>query len=215
MLNLDLEQLLYMLPAILIGFTIHEFSHAFVAVKLGDDTPKVMGRLTLNPVVHIDPIGFLLIIVAGFGWAKAVQFNPLNFKNPKNDTMLVALAGPISNLLLAILSAIILKILDSTAGYNPSQIMIGLGNMFSWMLWINAMLAVFNLFPIPPLDGSHVLLNLIPDQYINFKLAYLQFGRFALLGLILLGRFAGTSLLPIAYFTEKIVSGLMNIFGIG
>ena len=119
MLNLDLKRIALILPAVLVGFTIHEFSHAIVAVRLGDNTPRDQGRLTLNPIAHIELIGLIMILFAGFGWAKPVQINPNNFKNRKNDEILVSLAGPFSNLLFGIGFGLLLKILITVAVMRP------------------------------------------------------------------------------------------------
>jgi Zn-dependent protease len=211
----DLKRIALVLPAVLVGFTVHEFSHALVAVRLGDSTPRDQGRLTLNPISHIELIGLLMILLVGFGWAKPVQINPRNFKNPKNDEILVSLAGPFSNLLFGIVFALALKLLFTlapqifyTGGFGPV-----LFQILSYFVWINLLLAVFNLFPIPPLDGSHILLSLIPDKFIRFKLVYTRYGRFILIALILLGSFTGYTLLPIGFLTSRVYAGLFNLLG--
>ena len=140
-----------MLPGILLGLTCHEFAHAYSAVKLGDSTPEDQGRLTLNPKSHIDPMGFILLLFAGFGWAKPVQINPANFKNPRRDDFLVSGAGPAANIILA---AIIILIWKYTApvilNYIKSEQILTIINEVSFYgIWINIILAVFNLFPIP------------------------------------------------------------------
>jgi len=215
MLNLDLRRIALILPAVLVGFTIHEFSHAIVAVRLGDTTPRDQGRLTLNPLAHIELIGLLMILFAGFGWAKPVQINPNNFKNPKNDEILVSLAGPFSNLLFGIGFGLLLKTLLTVAsgifyigGFGEI-----LYQILAYFIRINLLLAVFNLFPIPPLDGSHILLSLIPDRYSGFKIAFNRYGRFILIAAILLGSFTGYNLLPIGFLTGKLYSGLFNLLG--
>jgi Zn-dependent protease len=211
----DLKRIALVLPAVLVGFTVHEFSHALVAVRLGDSTPRDQGRLTLNPISHIELIGLLMILLVGFGWAKPVQINPRNFKNPKNDEILVSLAGPFSNLLFGIAFAVALKFLFTlapqifyTVGFGPI-----LFQILSYFVWINLLLAVFNLFPIPPLDGSHILLSLIPDKFSRFKLVYTRYGRFILIALILLGSFTGYTLLPIGFLTSRVYAGLFNLLG--
>ncbi|UCF97733.1 MAG: site-2 protease family protein [Spirochaetaceae bacterium] len=211
----DLRRIALVLPAVLVGFTIHEFSHALVAVRLGDSTPKDQGRLTLNPIYHIELIGLIMILFLGFGWAKPVQINPRNFKNPRNDEILVSLAGPFSNLLFGVIFAVVVKILFTlapgmfyTGGFGPV-----LFQILSYFVWINLLLAVFNLFPIPPLDGSHILLSLIPDRFAQFKLVYTRYGRFALIALILLGSFTGYNLLPIGFLTAKLYDGLFSLLG--
>jgi Zn-dependent protease len=160
---------------VLVALPIHEFAHAFVAVKLGDPTPRYQGRYTLNPLVHIDPMGALLIFVAGFGWAKPVQWNPNNITiSPRVGSILVSIAGPLSNLALAIISILVLRIVE---GLNIAPSM----QQTAYMLLltfaqINVLLFVFNFLPIPPLDGSHVLFALLPpgNRQIYFTLA--QFG---------------------------------------
>ena len=211
----DLRRIALILPAVLVGFTIHEFSHAFVAVKLGDSTPKDQGRLTLNPLAHIELIGLLMILLVGFGWARPVQVNPSNFKRPKNDEILVSLAGPFSNLLFGFVFGLLLKFLLTTApgvfeGGRSGTILL---QVLTYFIWINLLLAVFNLFPIPPLDGSHILLSLVPDRYARFKAAYSQYGRYILIGLILLGSFSGYNLLPIGFLTERLFGALFDILG--
>jgi len=155
---------------ILAAIIFHEVAHGFVANKLGDPTAKFMGRLTLNPVVHIDPVGTVilpaLLMLTGspvFGWAKPVPINPANFKDPKRDMAISAAAGPITNVMLAILSLLILKFLSAPAAiFLPQTFILPLTMMFRQSILINVVLAAFNLLPIPPLDGGRVLIGLLP-----------------------------------------------------
>lgn len=147
--------LIFILPAIIIGITVHEFSHAYASVKLGDPTPRFQGRLTLNPLAHIDPMGLIALILFGFGWGRPVQINPNFYKNGKRDRIIVALAGPLSNILVIIITAIFFRF---TISFSPSWLWKLGVNIMS----INAVLCVFNLLPIPPLDGSKVLLEILP-----------------------------------------------------
>ena len=141
---------------------IHEFAHGFTAVKLGDYTPKYQGRLTLNPFAHIDYLGAISILVFGFGWAKPVQVNMRNFKKPKADMAITALAGPVSNIIFAFVSLCVIKILIrlNLSGTVTDYVNLGL----YYLVLINITLAVFNLLPIPPLDGSRLLNVFLPDR---------------------------------------------------
>lgn len=156
------------IPAILIGLTFHEYAHAIVADKLGDKTPKFQGRLTLNPFVHIDIMGFLMILIVGFGWAKPVETNPSAYKNRYRDDLKVSIAGPIANLIVAFLGAVLmaltLKFGHNSLSANPTLYGI-LISIFRAIISINCMLFVFNLIPIPGLDGFHVLRDLFPAAY--------------------------------------------------
>lgn len=157
------------LVALLAAISIHEFSHAFVADKLGDPTPQRQGRVTLNPRAHIDLMGILFLFMFGFGWGRPVQFDPFNLKNPRRDAALISVAGPISNFLLAILITIVLKITDL-------QFLI-------IFIQLNVMLGVFNLLPIHPLDGFKIVGGLLPEDKAR---EWYQLERYGILFLILL-----------------------------
>lgn len=143
--------LLYLVPAVAISLTVHEFCHAYAATKLGDPTPRQEGRLSLNPLRHIDIFGFIVMLIIHFGWAKPVQVNPLYFENPRKGMMYTAIAGPISNLILCVISSL-LFFFSSVLGLPDFLIM-----FFYYMTLLNIGLAVFNLIPIHPLDGSRVV----------------------------------------------------------
>lgn len=157
-------EFVYSLPGLLVAIVFHELAHGLTAYALGDDTAKSEGRLTLNPLKHIDPIGFLAMLIFKFGWAKPVPINPLNFKKRKRDTLLVSLAGPISNFFLAILVVIILKS-NIVRNYLLTQMLV-------ITLWYNIMLGIFNLLPFPPLDGSKIVASLLPDRIEYFFYRY-------------------------------------------
>ncbi len=160
MFGLDPAILPYVAVALVVAATVHEYAHAYVADRLGDPTPRTSGRLTLNPLAHLDPVGSLLILLAGIGWAKPVPINPSNFSNWRRDTMLVAAAGPLANITLLFIMGVPYKLgLLEIGGAGAA---LPLGRLLLVTLRITAMLAVFNLIPIPPLDGSKILMGLLP-----------------------------------------------------
>lgn len=179
--NIDIGQLAIMIPPLLLALTLHEYAHGYVAYRLGDPTALNAGRLTLNPLSHLDPIGTLAFIFIKIGWAKPVPVNPAYFRNPRKDMLWVALAGPASNLLLAIISALLLRVVTALAGVIPySQLLEAVLVPFSWMLvasvWINLVLCVFNFLPIPPLDGSRILSGLLPAKLAQTYASYERYG---------------------------------------
>ena len=180
------------LIAIIFALTIHEFAHALMATLQGDPTPKLMGRLTFNPLAHVDMTGFLALLLVGFGWGKPVPVNPVYFKNKKWGDTLVAFAGPLANFISIIIFGIILKILISTTYLGPDNLLI----MFLFfMIMINVVLGIFNLIPIPPLDGSHILFNILPSQFNELKYKLAKNGPWILLIFIMADRFLGIGLL--------------------
>lgn len=156
---------LYFIPALLLSLSIHEFGHSLVAYKLGDKSQKAMGRLTLSPFAHIDPIGFVFILLFKFGWGKPVFIDDTNFKNKAKGNMFVALAGPMFNVLLAILLTVVLKVL-LCFGINTQTIHSSVGailyTMLNLAIQFNVVFAVFNLLPLPPFDGAKVLYYFLP-----------------------------------------------------
>lgn len=178
---------IFSLIILLFSIVIHEVSHGSMANLLGDPTAKSAGRLSLNPIKHLDPIGsviipiFLLIFSGGrfaFGWAKPVPINPYNFKNPRRDGAKVAFAGPAANILVALFFGLILRFFSLS-----STLFI----LFSIICLLNLLLAIFNLVPIPPLDGSHILFSFLPERFQNLKIFLQQFGLFILLFFIFFG----------------------------
>jgi len=182
-------QTLSFLIAILLGLTIHEFSHALVADYLGDPTAKYAGRLSLNPLRHLDPIGTILLLIflftlgLGFGWGKPVPVNPYNLKH-RHGELLVSLAGPFSNFLLAILVVVLLAVFPPalTAGWSQDFF-----NLFYVIILVNVMLGIFNLLPIPPLDGSKILFELLPAGQSEIRNTLERYGWVILIAVILFG----------------------------
>lgn len=197
----SLIDIIIFIPAILIALSFHEFAHGFVAYRLGDPTPKLQGRLTLNPMKHLDPIGTLLLIVAHFGWAKPVQVNPYYFEGDrKRGMMIVALAGPFANVVLAYLGALFLSlIIKEVLPYN------GIVALFLQdLVQINLILAAFNLIPVPPLDGSKILAGILPGSTGEFFYRLEQYGPLILMLLIVTGT-TQRIFLPIVNVLAKII----------
>lgn len=167
--------------AVIYALTIHEFAHGAVAYALGDSTAKDAGRLTLNPLSHIDILGFLMLLFVGFGWSKPVPFNPRYLKFPRFGEAMVAAAGPFSNLLSVILFVVILRFLAPTLGEENL-----LANFLFWLVVLNTILFLFNLLPIPPLDGSKVLFDFLPPSVARYRIPLELHGPTILIGLVIL-----------------------------
>jgi len=183
--GMDVMESLKIIPAAVIGLTVHEFSHALMAYKLGDNTAQRDGRLTLNPLKHIDWMGFFLIVIAGFGWAKPVVFNPDNLKHKHRDEILISVAGPFSNFILAILFFVIARLLYFADYFNSTTFGLEVINLI--MVWgiINFSLFVFNLIPIPPLDGSHLYMTFLKDIHPKLMLNLYKYGTLGLFAIII------------------------------
>lgn len=180
----DPLSLLYTLPAIIIGLTVHEWAHAFAADKLGDPTAKNLGRMTLNPFAHIDLFGFLCLLVVGFGWAKPVPVNPRNFKNYRRDDIIVSLAGIAMNLVVAFFATILFYFGVYRWNFGSNE---AFYTIFLSIVTINLSLAVFNLLPIYPLDGSHVFESLFMRYIPKFFMFLRQYGQYILIALLVSG----------------------------
>ena len=190
--------------ALLVAITIHEYAHAWAADRLGDPTPRLQGRLTLNPLAHLDPIGTIMLLLVKIGWGKPVQFDPYNLQNPKRDTALISLAGPFSNLALATLLSLVLRLVSS-----PFSALHFLSFLIPPFIFLNLVLAIFNLIPIHPLDGGKILIGLLPhkdayqvDRFLN------QYGMLILL-FLLLPVWNGSS--PILFIITPIINFLLSI----
>lgn len=179
MFNLNLLDIVAGIPGLIIAMVIHEYAHARTADALGDPTPRMMGRLTLNPVAHIDPIGLIMLFLVRFGWAKPVIIDARHFKNPRRDDILVSLAGPAANLVTAFLTLVVLLAYHHVAG-RPS---VGMYQVLQLIIIYNINFAIFNLIPLPPLDGSHVLAQLLPGR---LAYEYVRLERYSFLILIVL-----------------------------
>ncbi len=166
------DQIIFILPITIISLTIHEYAHGFVAYKLGDPTAKESGRLTLNPLAHIDPIGFIMMLVLRFGWARPVPVNPLYFKKPKKGMMLTALAGPLSNLILAVFCTFLALFFVYSNFYSKIDFLFSVYQFFALMALLNFGLAAFNLIPVYPFDGSRILSYFMPNSFSNFTAQY-------------------------------------------
>lgn len=174
--------MIFRIPALLITLTIHEYAHARVAVTLGDPTPRVLGRLTLNPIPHLDPLGLIMLWLFKFGWAKPVPVNPNNFRDARTGMLWVALAGPISNILLAFLTAIIIVLVNQFQVFTGEWVKI-----LWWTYTYNIIFAIFNLLPIPPLDGGKVVSSLLPRRLAYTYERIEPYGTWIILALVWLG----------------------------
>ena len=206
------ENLLLLIPPILLAITFHEYAHGWMALKFGDPTAKMLGRLSLNPLVHLDPIGTLMLFIVHFGWAKPVPVDPRYFSDPKRQMIWVALAGPIANMILAFISGILI------IGFSSSNLMFNsqtafFANMLIYILQINLAFAIFNMLPIPPLDGSKILRGLLPYRYEYISNTLEQFGPWILISLILFGMMSGFSLFWL--FISPFVRFFSSLFTLG
>lgn len=212
--DIDLAQAFITLAVLLVALTIHEAAHAWSASVLGDPTAHSLGRVSLNPLVHIDPVGTLLFPLIGlisggvvFGWAKPVPVNTLNLRRPRKDHMLIAAAGPVSNLLQALCCLLGLYLLVGCFGrYEVAShsVLRPLFELFYWGLILNVILAVFNLFPIPPLDGSWILQGILPDNLARVMDSLRPYG-FLLLLMLLFGGVFGSVIQPILVQVQQMV----------
>ena len=208
----DLARILKFLPGVIFGLTVHEFSHAWIAHRCGDTTARDEGRITLNPLRHIDLIGFVMLLVAGFGWARPVRFNENNLKNPHADVMKIAAAGPLSNALTAMLLSVIFVIAVKFIPLYSSHTATVIYQIVDYAISINWSLFVFNLIPLPPLDGSHLLLNQF-RRYPGIYNALYKYGSLVLLGLVIGSMITKLDLIPIWPAIRFLAEGFLALLG--
>lgn len=213
-----ITNLLLSLPVILLALTVHEVSHGWVAMKLGDPTARNLGRLTLNPLKHLDPIGTVCMVLFGFGWARPVPINVRYFKNPRRDMALTALAGPASNFIMSFFGVLFYRILiavfNSVIGPTTSEFAFNVASaivsLFYLFAWLNLSLGLFNLIPIPPLDGSRIFLTFLPPKY---YFGVMKYERYIMLGFMLL-LYTGIVTRPLGYLVNAIFNGMNSLVGL-
>jgi Zn-dependent protease len=195
--------------SIVLAITVHEFSHVLAADRLGDSTGRRMGRLTLNPAAHIDPLGLIILALAGFGWGRPAPYNPYNLRFQRFGPALVALAGPTSNFLTVIIMVLLMKVLAGTGFYSPES---SLFIFLSVLIQINLVLGIFNLIPIPPLDGSKLLFSLLPPSSLQWQMNLEQMGPMLLLGIVMLDSFLGLGIfVNIIDFFSRIIFQILGL----
>ncbi|MBC8208459.1 site-2 protease family protein [Methanococcoides sp. SA1] len=207
--NSFIIELIIMAPPLLLALTVHEFAHGYVAHRLGDPTAKLAGRLTLNPLKHLDPLGTLAFFLIKIGWAKPVPVNPVYFRDPRRDMLWVALAGPAVNLGLALISAVAAKGLWALAAvlpYSPlaKAIIVPLNACLIASVWINLVLCIFNFLPIPPLDGSKILMGLLPPQQAQSFASLERYG-FIIIMLLAFSGILSSMIIPIISFANRLL----------
>jgi Zn-dependent protease len=210
--NFDIIRTLKFLPGIIIGLTVHEYCHALVAHWCGDNTSKEQGRVTLNPLKHIDPYGFIMLLVAGFGWAKPVQFNEQNLRNPKTDVMKIALAGPLSNAITAMILSFILVFTAPLFASTYNNIISIVIEIVFYAIYINWGLFIFNLIPLPPLDGSHLLFHPLRKYPAVYDAIY-KYGSLLLFGIIIFSVVTKSNVFPIGNLIEFLGKGFLHLIG--
>lgn len=201
MFDFSLTGLIAGLPGLVIALVIHEYAHAKAADVMGDFTPRMTGRLTLNPMAHIDPIGLIMLLVVRFGWAKPVMINARNFRNWRQGELLVAVAGPVANLIVAFISLLAMAVLFKLGMFSE-----GVRLVLSMMVLFNINFAIFNMLPLPPLDGSKVLMVLLPGR-LAYKLMSLERYSFIILIFLMMTPFLTMILIPL----QRLVLSVFNM----
>lgn len=208
---MDIKELIYLIPAILIAVSLHEFAHGYVSYKLGDPTPKATGRLSLNPLAHLDPVGTICLLFFHFGWAKPVQVNPYYYKDKKRGMALVGLAGPMMNFLIALICAFAIEVILKVTGGYGGDVIVFIFKLFNYTYIINIGLGVFNLIPFPPLDGAKIIGALLPEEkYFKF-MKYERYGQLIIFALLMFN-FLDGPLMIARRGIDKIIWGIVNLF---
>ncbi|WP_166238377.1 site-2 protease family protein [Paenibacillus turpanensis] len=217
-----IEELPFLFLALMVGFTLHEYAHAYFADRFGDPTARHFGRVTLNPMAHLDVLGTLLILLAGFGWAKPVPVDRSRFKRPRLMSIIVSAAGPLSNLLIAFVAILLAYVLLMTGIVNPQQMSVGafkaVGTFFHYMIMMNLLLFVFNLIPLPPLDGYRVVKDLLPLRMRIWLGQYEHWGAYIFLLLVFIPPLSAHTIRPVLgsigdvfLWLDGIVSSLFGV----
>lgn len=212
----NMDELPFVIIVIILAFTLHEFAHAYVADRFGDPTPRAMGRVTLHPMAHIDWIGFILILIAGFGWAKPVQINTSYFRRPRLMDFIVTFAGPLSNLLQAFVGVILYVVfyklnLDVQMSLGASKAV----DMFLYhLVSINVILFIFNLIPIAPLDGFHMLTDVLPRRWSAALWNRQHIGQFILLAIVFIPPLSAVTIEPLFSLSNHIINGMISLISI-
>ncbi|WP_276837861.1 site-2 protease family protein [Anaerovibrio lipolyticus] len=206
MFDFSLMSIIAGLPGLLLALVLHEYAHARVAVAMGDFTPKLTGRLTLNPMAHIDPIGLLMLLVCRFGWAKPVMVNPRNFKDMKKGNILVALAGPAGNFLTAFVTLFIMMVLFKFGMLNT----VGIKTVLSMIVLFNINFGIFNLIPLPPLDGSKILLEFLPGE-LAYKYMGIERYSFIILIILIMTPVLSSILVPLSSLILHIFETILSV----
>ncbi|AKG35761.1 site-2 protease family protein [Paenibacillus durus] len=213
--RMPLDQLPFFLVTILIAFTVHEFSHAYFANKFGDPTARLLGRMTLNPAVHFDFFGIILLLIAGFGWARPVPVNRDNFSRPRLMGIIVSLAGPVSNLLLAIIGCLIYGVLIATGvidaipagkGQEAAQLFLSLFTFWNFFLFL------FNLIPLPPLDGYRVIEDLAPRSILGRLQQFEQWAMFLFVLIVFIPALRNYTITPLTMWAGSMSMDTFNFF---
>ena len=213
---MNIQKLLLIAPPILLALTFHEYAHAYMANHFGDDTARRQGRLSLNPLRHLDLLGTIMIFLVHFGWAKPVPVSLYKLRRPKNNMLWISAAGPLMNMALALASGMLLRVIHAYSARIPGEFS-ELASLVVYMVYmslqINLALAIFNTLPLAPLDGSKILYGLLPDKYLWIIRPLERYGPFVLIGLIVYGYYTGVSILgrmiwPFVKFFSRLFAGI-------